>query len=118
MGPFILAWLTGEAIILFRSYRSQGGPPWPGQMIWASGAFAVLAIVGEFGQGARTVAITTAWGLNVAAFLNLWEQFPPKLAGKNWWDVASGVHICDDSIFGGSGHCGTSAAGTRCRSCR
>lgn len=85
MGGFVLAWLVGQGIIAYRSYRVQGGPPWPGQMLWASGAYAILALVSEGGPAAHRLAATVAWGLNAAAFLNLFPT-PPSPAGKTWWD--------------------------------
>jgi len=45
MGPFILAWLVGEGIIVFRTMRDGKKatghyvPPGPGQLVWSSGLF-------------------------------------------------------------------------------
>lgn len=89
MGPFIAAWLVGEGIIVYRSIRGQrhlgpGGriinnpyPPGPGQLLLSSGVFVMLALLAE-AQSARKLAVTLAWGFDLAALMNLWGTGGPK----------------------------------------
>jgi hypothetical protein len=73
VGGFILAWLVGEGIMVYRTYKKYHAPPGPGQLIWSSGLFVLLALVAE-SEKARPVATAAAWGFDIAAFLNL---YPP-----------------------------------------
>lgn len=98
---FFLAWAVGEGIVIYRSSfqkGSQGGPPWPGQLMMSSLLFVILGIIAEGGPGARRVALLLAWGFNVAAFLNLWTTTStgtvtktlngavlPAQAQPGWW---------------------------------
>ena len=89
MGPFIGAWLVGEGIIIYRSIRGQrhlgpGGriinnpyPPGPGQLLLSSGVFVMLALLAD-APSARRLAITLAWGFDIAALMNLWGTGGPK----------------------------------------
>lgn len=70
MGPFIMAWLVGEGIIIYRSVKIQKAPPGPGQLALTSGLFVGLALLAEIGQ-ARTVATMLAWGVDIAAYMKL-----------------------------------------------
>jgi len=120
MGAFVLAWLVGESIIVYRSVKTQGGPPWPGQLLAGSGAFAALAILAEAGNDARRVALMVAWGLNAAGFLALFPQntttatapnWANALTGTNprvagWWDVVKTNPISDNSVLPGASGCG------------
>jgi|SRR5882672_1937181 len=92
MGPFILAWLVGEGIIVFRTMRDGKKatghyvPPGPGQLVWSSGLFVMLAVLAQ-SQNARPLATTLAVGFDIAAFLNLYNvgaaplkvKWPPSL---------------------------------------
>lgn len=80
MGPFIAAWLVGEGIIVYRSVKNQKAPPGPGQLLLSSGLFVMLALLAE-APSARRLAITLAWGFDIAALMNLWGTGGPK-AGK------------------------------------
>jgi len=121
-GSFLLAWLTGEAIICYRSVKVQGGPPWPGQLLAGSAAFAVLAILAEAGPDARRVALTIAWGLNAAGFLALYTPATGQqntagaamgsltgtnAANKGWWGnvTAPGGGIKNTAVLAGRGNC-------------
>lgn len=120
-GAFLLAWLTGEAIICYRSVKVQGGPPWPGQLLAGTGAFAALAILAEAGPEARKIALTVAWGLNAAAFLNLFapaDNKGPLNAGmasltgtnpqnKGWWGNVTASQINTNYMFPGTDADGT-----------
>lgn len=77
MGPFIAAWLVGEGIIVYRSVKRQKVPPGPGQLLLSSGLFVMLALLAE-AQSARKLAITLAWGFDLAALMNLF----PKVTGQ------------------------------------
>lgn len=87
MGPFILAWMVGEGIIIYRSthqlkntkvfdqFSPEGRPaavypPGPGQLLIASGVFVMLALLAEAPK-ARTLATLLAWGFDIAAFMNI-----------------------------------------------
>jgi hypothetical protein len=81
MGPLALAWLVGEGIITYRSIKNNKCPPGPGQLLFSSGLFVLLALVAE-APSARTLAITLAWGFDVAAFMNLTAKTPKS---ANTW---------------------------------
>lgn len=92
MGSFIMAWAVGQAIIIYRAIRDQGGPPWPGQMLAATGLFAAMAILAEAGPGARRTALLLTWGLDLAAFMNIYNvSYLPGTKverakdGTSWW---------------------------------
>lgn len=84
MGPFILAWLFGEGIIVYRSVKTQNAPPGPGQLLLTSGLFVMLAILAE-SQKARPLAVTLAWGFNIAALLKLFPLPKEGLSAKSAW---------------------------------
>lgn len=102
MGAFVLAWLTGETIIIWRSVAGQKSPPWPGEMLLSSGAYALLAIVAEFGPGARNLAVTIAWGLNIASLVNL-PGMPPGKNQAGWWAHVTAVRVPGTQVLPGGG---------------
>jgi hypothetical protein len=67
----ILAWAIGEGIIIFRSVQRDHSPPVPGALLATSGLFALLAILAEAEQ-ARLLATAMAFGVDIAALMNLW----------------------------------------------
>lgn len=79
MGPFVLAWLVGEGIIIYRSVKVQKAPPGPGQLLFTSGLFVLLGLLAE-SEKARPLATTLAWGYDIAAYMNLF----PKVTGGNF----------------------------------
>lgn len=83
MGPFIAAWLVGESIIVYRSVKRLKAPPGPGQLLLSSGVFVMLALLAE-APSARKLAITLAWGFDIAALMNLWGTGGPKQSTKGW----------------------------------
>lgn len=86
MGPFLAAWLVGEGIIVYRSVKNQKAPPGPGQLLLSSGVFVMLALLAE-AQSARKLAVTLAWGFDIAALMNLWGTGGPKpgtVKGGTW----------------------------------
>lgn len=70
MGAFVMAWLVGEGIIIYRSVKEQKAPPGPGQLLLSSGVFVLLALLAE-SKSAKNLAITLAWGFDIAAFMNI-----------------------------------------------
>lgn len=77
MGGFLAAWLLGESIIVYRGIRTTHAPPVPGALLASSALFALLALAAE-SESARPLATAVAWGLDLAAVLNLW---PPVTGG-------------------------------------
>ena len=71
MRGIILAWLIGEGIIVYRSVGRDHSPPVPGALLATSGLFIMLAILAEY-DPARFLATAMAFGVDIAAFLNLW----------------------------------------------
>lgn len=97
MGPFILAWLVGEGIVIYRGMkRPDKGqttvagktvlvPPAPGQLLFSSGVFVALALLAEAGPNARTSAIWLAWGFDIAAWMRLFDKWDGTLSQKGPW---------------------------------
>lgn len=69
-GAIVLAWLVGEGIITYRSFKKNHHPPMPGQLLASSGLFAVLGILAANDQ-LKFVATAAAWGFDIAAFMNV-----------------------------------------------
>lgn len=88
MGPFIMAWLVGEGIIIYRSVKVHKSPPGPGQLLLSSGVFVLLALIAETGEGGNRLATTLGWGFNIAAWMNLFE-LAPKTGSKAWPPAAA-----------------------------
>jgi hypothetical protein len=63
-----LAWLAGLTIITFRSARDYHMPPVPGQLLGASGLFALLALGAEYEPASKAAALA-GWGFVTAALL-------------------------------------------------
>lgn len=70
MGGITLAWLTGLGIIVYRRVSKDHRPPMPGQLLAASGFFAILALLAEY-PPARTTATLLAFGIDLAAYLEV-----------------------------------------------
>jgi len=81
MGPFIAAWLVGEGIIIYRSVRRRHIPPGPGELMYSSALFLMLALLAESDK-ARPLAVTLAWGFDIAAFMNLYPPVTGPSAGE------------------------------------
>ena len=71
MRGIILAWLIGEGIIVYRSVNREHAPPVPGALLATSGLFILLAVLAEY-DPAKFLATAMAFGVDIAAFLNLW----------------------------------------------
>lgn len=76
MGPFVLAWLVGEGIIIYRSVKLHKAPPGPGQLLLSSGVFVLLALISEVGDGGKRLATLLGWGFDIAAWMNIAEIAP------------------------------------------
>jgi len=72
---FTAAWLFGMGIITWRFAVREHRPPVPGSMLAASGFFALLALVAEYPPAAGAATLT-AWGVDLAALLNLFPDSP------------------------------------------
>lgn len=72
----LFAWMVGEGIIIYRCVKGQHRPPMPGELLASSGLFVLLAMLAEVQPG---IATTLAWGLDIAAALNLVQT--PQLFG-------------------------------------
>lgn len=87
MGLFVLAWLTGEGIIAWRSVSQQHMPPSPREMIVASGLFALLALLAEY-EPAKFVATAFAWGVDIAVLMQVLPGGTDPITasqGKSGW---------------------------------
>lgn len=93
MGGILIAWLVGEGIVTYRSFK-HGAPPTPGQLAAVSGFFVLLAALGQY-QPARAVATLTALGVDVAAFL----QVLPGTGTANLTRAWPPAKITDPSVF-------------------
>jgi hypothetical protein len=71
MPGIVLAWLAGESLIIYRSYKNDHRPPVPGQLLASSGLFAVLGLLASSAPDARFLAAAMAWGFDIAAFMGL-----------------------------------------------
>lgn len=78
MSGITLAWLIGEGIIVARSVVRDKRPPSPGALLASSGFFVLLALVAEY-QPARTAATLIAFGVDIAAWLEMPYITPPPV---------------------------------------
>jgi hypothetical protein len=65
---FVAAWLVAEGIIVYRAVKQQKRPPSPGELLWSSGLFVLLALLSEANE---QFAALLAWGFVAAAAMNL-----------------------------------------------
>lgn len=73
------AWLAGMAIVSWRIVHRDHRPPPPGEMAGITGLFLALALVTDVAPVAAPVVTMLAWGLDVAAFLDV---IPAGLGGQ------------------------------------
>lgn len=78
-----MAWLVGEGIVIYRSVKNQKAPPGPGQLLFSSGVFVMLALLAE-SEKARPLAVTLAWGFDIAALFNLFSKGVTAGKGGGW----------------------------------
>lgn len=77
----MLAWLAGESILIWR-WAKVKAPPTPGALALSSGLFVGLAVIAQY-QPARATVTVTAWALDLAILLQLFEQTPQQQAATN-----------------------------------
>lgn len=70
MAGITLAWLIGLGIIVYRRVSRDHRPPMPGQLLAASGFFALTALLAEY-PPVRTTATLLAFGIDIAAYLEV-----------------------------------------------
>jgi len=70
VGGITIAWLIGEAIIVYRHVSKEHRPPMPGTLLASSGFFALCAVLAEY-PPARTAATLLAFGIDIAAYLQV-----------------------------------------------
>jgi hypothetical protein len=97
MGPFVMFWLIGEAIIIYRSIKYYKAPPLPADILATSGLFIILAILAEWQPGLSTAL---AAGFDLAAFLAVASTKPSFKCSSN---VAGGAAKGAKSGIGGIG---------------
>lgn len=73
------AWLAGEAITIWRMVHRDHRPPVPGALLGITGLFLALALVADIVPAAAGLVSVTAWGLDIAALLNV---LPEGLGGQ------------------------------------
>lgn len=71
MGPFVLAWLVGEGIIVYRTVSRDHVPPGPGRLLSSSGLFVLLSLLAKGGPGPARAATLLAVGFDIAAYLQV-----------------------------------------------
>ena len=74
-----VAWLAGEAIVIWRMVHRDHRPPVPGQLLGISLLFLAGAVIAEAVPPAAGLVAVGLWGLDVAAFLN---ALPAGLSGQ------------------------------------
>lgn len=67
------AWIVGNGIIFWRSWKADSRLPVPGQLIAANAVFVILALLAEADR-VRFLATALAWGFDIAALLNVLPQ--------------------------------------------
>lgn len=82
MGGFMLAWLLGEGIVVYR-WGKAGAPPTPGALVLSSSFFALLGVVGSAYQPARGAVTLLAFGVDIAALLQVLPG--TKVQAKTGW---------------------------------
>jgi hypothetical protein len=84
----VLAWLVGEAIVIYRGAVKDKRPPWPGEMLLSSLVFIGLAVLSEI-DALKTATVLAAWGLDAAAYLRLFPATYLDMGQKVPADVAA-----------------------------
>lgn len=79
MGPFVIAWLIGESIIVWRWVKA-GAPPTPGVLLLPSGMFAGLAVLAQYAP-ARITATAFAYAVDLAVLVNVVGKSPGQKTG-------------------------------------
>ena len=71
-GALAGAWLAGTGLVVWRQVRGGAHIPVPGMLLAVTGVFALLAVATDIYPRATPVVVATAWGIDLAGFLNLW----------------------------------------------
>lgn len=74
MNGLIVAWMVGQGIIVYRAVKINNRPPLPAELLASSGAFVLLGILHEWQPQLATM---TAVGLDIAAFMGLFDPKAP-----------------------------------------
>ncbi len=77
-GSLAAAWLLGEGIVIWRYAAQNHRIPPPGVLLGITGLFAALGLLADF-QATAGIATAAAWGLDVAALMNV---LPAGLGGQ------------------------------------
>jgi len=101
--------LFGLGLITYRNVARNHQPPIPGQLLAASGLFALLALAAEY-QPAAAPAALAAWGFDLAALLNI---LPGNLAGPAKTTTAPAAKAPAAGPTGTTQAPGTTTAGGR-----
>ena len=90
----LAAWFAGVGLTLWRSWKyrvdSSGkpthAPPSPGEMLKTVGFFGGLALLNEVvsDDNAHRALSLLAWGVDLAALINLVSGKPNKIQGGSW----------------------------------
>jgi hypothetical protein len=78
-GGFVAAWLAGTGIVAWRMVHQDHHLPVPGALLGVTALFGALALVADVFPASAGVVTVTAWGLDVAALLNV---LPAGLGGQ------------------------------------
>ena len=70
MRGVILAWGAGMGIIVYRAAVKEHRPPVPGQMLAATGLFALLAVIADYEPAAAAAALF-AFGIDIAVLMQV-----------------------------------------------
>lgn len=76
----IIAWILGEAIVIYRGAFKEKRPPWPSELFYTSVVFVSLGFLAEM-EAAATIAVLLGFGWDIAAFMNLFDPVTGKLKG-------------------------------------
>jgi hypothetical protein len=98
MGGIIAAWLIGEGMVIWR-WSKAGAPPTPGALALSSGFFVLCGVLATY-QPARGVAAGLAFGIDVAALLQVLPG--SKVAPDQMWPPAQMENSATTLLPGGN----------------
>ena len=73
-GGFVAAWLAGTGIVVWRMVHQDHRLPVPGALLGITALFGALALTADVFPQTAGVVTLTAWGLDIAALLNVLPQ--------------------------------------------
>jgi hypothetical protein len=111
-----MAWGIGLGIMSWRAVKADKRPPWPGQIMAGSAYFLLLGLLAQY-RPARTVATLTAYGVDLAALLQILPGLPklPTDAGGPWPPslmIPPTMLMPDGKSYGDSSSCTDATAST------